>query len=245
MLVDFHNHIDLYTNHSTVANECASKDIYVLAVTTTPKAWEGTNRLVRDIPHIKVALGFHPQLAQSHEKDLVFFEKYLPRAKYIGEVGLDGGPEWRSTFNTQLKAFRHILSCIDKAGGRIISIHCRKSVDAVLAEIKNTACIPVLHWFSGSKDELSRAIDIGCWFSVNPQMLASKKGRESVELMPSARIITETDGPFGLYNGNKLYPWDVTYTFKFLSILWNIKIEDVESKIFENFVRLLKSSPYR
>lgn len=245
MLVDFHSHLDLYPDHSKVAATCDLQDVYVLAVTTTPKAWGGTNRLVLGNPHVKVALGFHPQLAQSRIRDLCYFERYIPQAKYIGEVGLDGSLEWRSSFVEQLKVFRHVLSCIDKAGGRIVSIHSRKSVDVVLSEIKKISCIPVLHWFSGNKDEIIRAIDMGCWFSVSPQMLISKRGLELVSLMPSDRVITETDGPFGSYCGKQLYPWGVVHAFKPLARLWKIDENEVKRSIYDNFIRLLNLSPFR
>ena len=33
------------------------------------------------------------------------------------------------------------------------------------------AGVPVLHWFSGTKAELQRAVAMGCWFSVGPAMV--------------------------------------------------------------------------
>ena len=40
-----------------------------------------------------------------------------------------------------------------------------------------------------------RALDDGACFSVNPRMLHTKKGREYVRIIPSARLLTETDWP--------------------------------------------------
>lgn len=241
MIVDFHNHLDLYPNPSKVVSECEKKSIYVLCMTTTPKAWSGTCRLVLGKKRIKVALGFHPQLAHSRQNDLVLFEKYLPQAKYVGEIGLDGSSDYKNYFDKQLKVFRHILSCVNAAGGRILSIHSKQCVDVVLTELKDIACIPVLHWFSGRQDELHRAIARGCWFSVGPQMLFSKRGRELVALMPRDRILTETDGPFSHVRGLPLYPWDVPMAFKQLGELWKIGDEDVNDIISENFLSLLKA----
>jgi TatD DNase family protein len=54
----------------------------------------------------------------------------------------------------------------------------------------------VLHWFTGTKAEARRAVDLGCYFSINAQMLLSDRHREIVAALPSDRLLTETDGPF-------------------------------------------------
>src|ERR1700722_12460886 len=70
--------------------------------------------------------------------------------------------------------------------------------------------IPVLHWFSGSQQDLDRAEKLGCWFSVGPAMLRSAKGKRLAELMPRDRLLTETDAPFARESASgPLMPWDV------------------------------------
>mgnify|MGYP004492342999 CR=1 FL=1 len=58
---------------------------------------------------------------------------------------------------------------------------------------RSNACI--LHWFSGSSQELARARELGCHFSVNPNMLATKRGRAYVRQIPPNRLLLETDLP--------------------------------------------------
>ncbi len=65
-MMDMHCHLDLYTNPQYVAKRCKDENIYVLSVTTTPKAWYGTSSLAKDCPRIRTALGLHPQ--QAHER---------------------------------------------------------------------------------------------------------------------------------------------------------------------------------
>lgn len=38
------------------------------------------------------------------------------------------------------------------------------------------AGMAVLHRFSGTQWELARAVELGCWFSIRPAMLAGDKG---------------------------------------------------------------------
>ena len=57
------------------------------------------------------------------------------------------------------------------------------------------SCACVLHWFSGTSDELQRAIKLGFLFSVNPRMPATKRGRAYVRAIPADRLLLETDLP--------------------------------------------------
>ena len=59
----------------------------------------------------------------------------------------------------------------------------------------------VLHWFTGSKAEALRAVDLGCYFSINAEMFKSDRHRSTISSLPLDRILTETDGPFCKNNG--------------------------------------------
>lgn len=229
-----HCHLDLYPEPFKVAEECKRRGTYVLSVTTTPKAWEGTCRLSKDSQRIRTALGLHPQIAHQRYQELELFDALLPEAKYVGEIGLDGGSGFKNHWDVQLKAFRHILNAVNHAGGRIMSIHSRASATSVLDELKGIDGTPVLHWFTGTKNQLNRAIDMGCWFSVGPAMLNTKKGVELVSIIPRDRILTETDGPFAKHGGNVLMPWDSDIAVDILSSIWNQPVEQTHADLKEN-----------
>ena len=55
-MIDFHAHLDLYPNVVHVIQNIVNMNMYVLSVTTTPSAWEGTNALSINFPRIKTAL---------------------------------------------------------------------------------------------------------------------------------------------------------------------------------------------
>jgi Tat protein secretion system quality control protein TatD with DNase activity len=92
-------------------------------------------------------------------------------------------------------------------GGRIMTIHSRRAAGPVLDALASRADagVPVLHWFSGSRRELQRAIDQGCWFSVGPAMFNGERGRGLAAMMPRDRILTESDGPFAQIEGRPLF----------------------------------------
>jgi len=244
VIVDMHCHLDLYPNPFEVAKQCQQKGIYVLSVTTTPKAWLGTLRLAEGSPRIRTALGLHPQLAHLRYQELDLFDEILPQARYVGEIGLDGGREYKEHLPVQLRVLRHILKSVDHAGGRIMSIHSLASAGMVLSELEKypDAGVKVLHWFTGNKSELERAVNMGCWFSVGPAMLNSKRGSETTLGIPKDRLLPETDAPFALNKGKALMPWDAGIVTGQLAKLWNMSIQDVEAQLYENFKTLLHSN---
>jgi TatD DNase family protein len=243
-VIDFHCHLDLYQDPASVIQRASKEGIYVLSVTTTPKAWPGTCRLAAGHKRIQTALGLHPQVAHERENELSLFEMLLPEAKYVGEIGLDGSREHLPFMPAQLRVLKHVLRSVARAGGRIMTLHTRLAAKAVLEELRLHGDVgtPVLHWFSGSSEELVSAVHSGCWFSVGPAMLKSKAGRARALAMPRDRILTETDGPFGKTGGKSLEPIDVDQAVAGFSDLWGAPQDEVAAQIKDNLRQLLAAS---
>ncbi len=239
-MIDLHCHLDLYPDPRRVAEECRHRQLYVLSVTNTPSAWKGTAALAEGTPRIRTALGLHPQLAHERKGELALFARLLPETRYVGEVGLDGGPEYKRYWGDQVTVFERILATCREAGGRVLSVHSRRAATPVLDHLEKSrgAGTPVLHWFSGSTRELARAADLGCWFSVGPAMLAGEKGRALAALMPRDRVLTETDGPFARVGGQSAYPWDAAIAVEGLAEIWGVPQPEVEQVLRENLRRL-------
>lgn len=235
-MIDFHVHLDLYPDAKEVVQQITERGIYALSVTTTPSAWKGTSALAHGCSRIRTALGLHPQLAHLRVSELPLFDQLFSEASYIGEIGLDGAPDYKQHWGTQLVVFDHILQRCKAAGGRVMSIHSRRAATAVLDRLDffSGSGVPILHWFSGSKRELDRAIDFGCWFSVGPAMLASQRSRDFILRMPRDRILTETDGPFAQIDGQCAKPWDSQKAVSYLATLWSMSERGVDELLSEN-----------
>lgn len=240
-MIDFHCHLDLYEKPATVIAEVARRGTFVLAVTTTPRAFDGNLLYVGGRSRIRVAVGLHPELVGKRHHEVGLLCACLSRTRYVGEVGLDGSPEHRGTMSVQRDVLREILSACRDQGGRIISMHSRMAASLVLDEIELAGAVgtPVLHWFSGTTDEMLRAIALGCWFSVGPAMLSSRNGRRLATLMPRDRVLPETDGPFGKVAGKPLYPWDSDLVVPALAELWNLPETTVSTTLRTNLRQLV------
>ncbi len=222
---------------------CGADGSFVLSVTTTPKAWRGTLALSRGHARIRTALGLHPQVAHERHRELALFEGLLPETKYVGEIGLDGSADYRQHAAIQSKCFDHVLKASAKAGGRILTIHSRGAPDEVMDALARqpNAGTPVLHWFSGTKTQLRRAVDMGCWFSVGPAMLQGRKGIELLSAMPGNRVLTETDGPFAARGGCPLQPADVGEAISACAAVWKTDAPEASSRITANFRRMVSA----
>lgn len=241
--VDFHCHVDLYEDHAAVIAECDRERVATLAVTTTPKAWPRNRELAARSAHVRIALGLHPQLVADRENELPLFERYLPDARYVGEIGLDAGPRFYRSFPAQERVFERVLSACAEQGGKILTVHSIRTTSKVLNHIERS--LPqdrgrvVLHWFTGTAAEAKRAVALGCYFSINAEMLRSPKHRNLVGSLPLDRLVTETDGPFVERDGRPLRPRDVRHTVGELAMVRNLSLESTEGAILQNLRRLV------
>jgi TatD DNase family protein len=170
-------------------------------------------------------------------------EGLLPETRYVGEIGLDGSANYRQHAAIQTKCFDFVLRASARAGGRILTIHSRGAPDDVMDALArhSGAEIPVLHWFSGTKTQLRRAVDMGCWFSVGPAMLQGRKGIELLAAMPGNRVLTETDGPFATRCGSPLQPGEVEEAILACAAVWQTDASEATLRIKANFRRIVSA----
>lgn len=245
-LVDFHCHLDLYPDHQLAIRESEEAGVFTLAVTTTPKAWPRNHELTKATRYVRGALGLHPQLIAERASELSLWEAHLAETRYIGEVGLDAGPRFYKWFDLQKQVFEHVLRRCAKAGNKIITVHSIRAAKAVLDHVE--AYLPpsqgkvVLHWFTGSKAEARRAIEMGCYFSINAAMLDNGRHSSMVAAIPLDRLLTETDGPFTKTAERPSKPVDVAVVVEALGQLHGLPAATLAATIRSNLRSLLEQS---
>ena len=143
----------------------------------------------------------------------------------------------------QQRVFQHVLRSCAEAGDKIITVHSVRAVKAVLDQVE-TFLPPdkgkvVLHWFTGTKSEARRAIELGCYFSINAPMLTNERHVSMVKAIPLDRILTETDGPFTRTADRPSKPSDVTYVVEELGRLYQIPADHLAMVIRDNLRRLV------
>ena len=240
-MIDLHCHLDLYKDPISLLPEVKRRCKYVLAVTTSPRAWQKTKQVFAGVDCIQVALGLHPEVLSSKMNEVDLLLSSVSQCKYIGEVGIDGSEQYKTSYQTQKDLFREVARTAEKCGGRIISIHSRNAAKDVLDIIESdvVTSVPILHWFSGTMKELERANELDCWFSVNPTMLSGRKGKSLVSQMPLSRILPETDAPFTERRGVPYMPWEAFEIIDALKDIFRLDAEQIKNELISNARRFI------
>lgn len=240
--MDFHCHLDLYPGAREVYREAAKRNEFTWLVTTSPKAFAATSRALEPSPTVLITPGLHPEIAHERAAELDLLLEQIAGAKAVGEVGLDGSPRFKPHYGVQRRIFSAVIARCAEVGGRTLSIHSRRAVRDVLAELEQHPNFgtAVLHWFSGTPAELRAAAALGCWFSIGPAMFDSANGRALAVAMPRDRVVPESDGPFAKIAGKPVMPWSASQTAEGLASLWRLSTEETASALAQNGRALLR-----
>jgi TatD DNase family protein len=241
-MMDFHCHLDLYPAAREVYKEASRRNTFTWLVTTSPKAFAATSRVLEAASTVLITPGLHPEIAHERAPELDLLLEQIAAVRAVGEVGLDGSPRYKQHLETQRRIFSAVVRRCADLGGRTLSIHSRRAVTDVLAELERhpgygTA---VLHWFSGTLSELTAATARGCWFSIGPAMFESANGRSLAANMPRDRVVPESDGPFTKVAGEPVMPWSADDTARRLSVLWGLSFEEAAKALNSNGKQLLR-----
>ena len=193
-LYDTHFHLDLQKDRAAAIREIEEHRIYTIAVTNLPDLYR-REKVETASKYIRFALGFHPELIHQYPSQIPIMWNLLAEARYIGEVGLDFVD--KSHQREQVAFFSELVERCRYDSSKILTIHSRNAIRQVLDTVgKNFRFKPILHWFSGGKGELIKAVEAGFYISVNCAMIKSIKFQDLLSLIPSERLLLETDSPF-------------------------------------------------
>ena len=238
MIYDSHCHLDLMDNNNmtSIIQSLEKETLGILSVGTTPRAYLKEVKMFSAIKNVHVALGLHPQLIGSGYDDLELFKLLVQQCHYIGEVGLDFSKKYIINKNKQIEVFHKILLYCEKYGNKIISIHSLKAdttVLKILSQLKrNNNNTYILHWFTGSIFQMQIAIDMGCFFSINPKMLKTKSGISLIQKIPPNKILLETDAPFSVKFQNTKQLGDILQNM--INNISIIKGIDMKNQLIKN-----------
>lgn len=207
-LFDAHCHLNLMAHPDAVADEATALGLGLFDCGVNPRDFSAANERACRQPSIIAGVGLHPWwLADGHcgPTEVNLLCEVAAQERYIGEVGLDFSARFAGSEPLQTQALDQLCEALAQhpLTGRVISIHAVRSAGTVLDILEShgllipnpSSPVIIFHWFSGTSDELVRARDAGCYFSVNERMLASKRGREYARQIPLDRLLLETDAP--------------------------------------------------
>lgn len=191
-----------------VADEATALGLILFDCGVDPHDFARAKKRACGRSNIFAGIGLHPWwLADGRcgNAEINLLCEVAAQERLIGEVGLDFSARFAGSELLQIQALNRLCDTLVQhpLTGRVISIHAVRSAGAVLDVLEShgllipnsDSLVIIFHWFSGTSDELVRARNASCNFSVNERMLASKRGREYARQIPLDRLLLETDAP--------------------------------------------------
>ena len=234
-LIDSHFHLDMYKNYDEIFQYLETEKQYTLCMTNSPGIFWSCRDLFQNSKYVKFALGFHPLNSELTTKDFKDFKKLLQYTNYVGEIGLDFTHKKGIEKNKQIMFFDEIMDICSKKN-KIMSVHIRSADEEALYIInkyKPKRCI--LHWYTGSDILQKQFIELGCYFSVNANML---QRMEVVNAIPEDKFLIESDGPYSEIDGKKYTPQFLMREYELIARA--INDSDLIQRVYSNFKGLLE-----
>ena len=191
--------------------------------------------------------GIHPHGAdRARPEDFVRIREIVtqnPKIVAVGECGLDFDRMF-STRENQLRCFdRHIK--LAEELGKPLFLHERSASADFIARMKKhpeQCSRSVVHCFTGDAQTLKVYVDMGFYIGITGWICDDRRGkalREAVRLIPSDRLMIETDAPYltpknvkGL--GNINVPQNIRYVAAELARYMHTDEAELTAQVLEN-----------
>lgn len=252
MFIDTHCHLDdpkLLPNVEEVVNKFKRERIdSVITMGCEVKTSHICKDLAEKFDEVYFGAGIHPtDVKDASERDIEEIKKLAdhPFCVCIGEIGLD--LYWDKTYRE--KQIEYFSMLIDTAYEKKLpmSIHMRSAtLDTmnVLKENKNKLVYGgVLHCYAGSKETLKEVLDLGLYVGFGGTVTFKNANNilTVAPLVPSDRILTETDCPFLApepVRGTVNTPANIPFIAAKLASLRGTDVEEFAGQVTDNAKRL-------
>lgn len=236
LFVDTHCHLDQYPDPLKILDE-ATETVVVVA-TELPSQYRLQAVRFRGDKRVRVALGLHPlRAATASALEVGQLVRQLPNTEYVGEVGFDFSSHGKHTKTAQLRVFDRLLAQ-PVLRHKVVTVHSRGAEAVVIERLRSAGVVAILHWYTGPLGLIEEALAAGLYFSINPAMLRTEKGRKVIASIPRYRALTESDGPFAKSHGRPAGPADMRMLVSELAGVWRTDPESARRQVYDNLANL-------
>lgn len=256
-LIDTHVHInfDVFEKDlEDISHRWQQADVvHLVHSCVEPSEFKHIQSLADRFGNLSFAVGLHPLDAQKWTKgtaqEILTYAQSDTRVVAIGEMGLDfykadNPKQQKEVFEAQLAIARQL----DKP----VIIHCRDAASAMrdvlsLPENRQNPVKGVMHCWSGTPEETRWFLDLGLYISFSGVVTFKNAQpiQESAKIVPSDRLLVETDCPFLApvpKRGKRNEPAYVRYVADFLSQLRGVSLETLAQETTQNACQLFRLS---
>lgn len=251
MLIDFHTHLDHYSQTEIKSSlDCIKENkIITIACSCNLLSWKKNLLLAKEVPDLIVpTFGIHPSyidksLQKMSEAEIAAaLEEELLKSEIIGEIGMDFFWEKDVAHKSQEKVFCTIMDHCNRYK-KIAVIHTKGAEKEILEILKDfPKAKAVIHWYDGPLSILQKYIDSASYFTYGAEVLYSKKIQKLLKATPLELILSETDNPSGevWLGGKDNSPLLIKRVISDIARIKNINYEEAERIIEDNTKKLLK-----
>ena len=253
MIIDSHCHLNYEPMSLSLKKtiERANRDgvKYLLTISTEDKSYDKILNIISNYKCVYGSYGIHPHEAKNHQfiksEDIIKKINQNKKIIGIGESGLDFYYNY-SDKKDQINCFEEHICAAQKTNLPLI-VHTRNAEGETLEILKkrlNEKNFKVLiHCFTGTKKFAFKLLDLGAYISASGVVTfkKSKDLADTFKLIPTKRILVETDAPYLApepKRGKPNEPSYIVHTVKFLSKLKNTTIENFSEQTTQNFFKL-------
>lgn len=255
-LVDTHVHVNFETFQEDlegVAQRWREAGVVRLVHSCVePSEFEHIQAIANAFPELFFAVGLHPLDVEERwhpaiSEEILRLAKSDQRVVAIGETGLDFFKA--SNQQEQMQAFEAQLAIAQQLNMPVI-VHCRDAA-APMAELlrhfcqRNGTVKGVMHCWGGTPEETRWFLDLGFYISFSGTVTFKKatQVQESAQMVPSDRLLIETDCPFLApvpMRGKRNEPAYVQYVAEQVARLRNLSIETLAATTTRNACELFR-----
>jgi TatD DNase family protein len=270
-VADTHAHLDMLEDAGAALANAARAGVDFIATVADPSEnasrtfdelpiWYARARELLDVaglaetplPDVRTIVGVHPHnakdLTPEVEVELIRLARHALTSA-IGEIGLDYHYDY-SPRDVQREAFRRQLEIAHDVGLPAV-VHLREAHEdgeAILRELGLPEAGCILHCYNLGPEPLDRFLALGCTVSFAGPATFKKADdvREAARMVPSDRILTETDCPFMApepFRGRKNEPAFTVFTAARLAEARGEAAADFAAAAYANARRLLDRPP--
>ena len=152
---------------------------------------KSTLGLSQQSPLVLPFIGIHPEKANDDLDAMTeLIMQNSNKISGIGEIGLDKTYVSNETeFSRQVSVFQKMLLLAEKLE-KPVSIHSRRTLDEIFSLLPSYSLRGILlHWFSGSKKQLQKAMELDCFVSYGPAMIYSDDKKVLLSQTDSSKIL--------------------------------------------------------
>jgi TatD DNase family protein len=247
-MIDIHCHLELLKDLDAVVKRAKRKGVIKIVTAGTDVKTNRFSLLVTSkYLEVECMLGIYPDEAlklidEEIDEEIEFIRKKERDIVGVGEIGMDfkytKEGEDRKRQEKVFRKFIRLAMELDKP----VLVHSReaeKECVKILEEMKAKKVI--MHCFSGSMD-LAKRIEENGWFLSIPACVCYTEGfKEIVKEIDLKKLFCETDSPFLHPESRKRRdnePGNVVFSYKEISKIKEIDLENVEEQIMENYEKL-------